>query len=65
MRAMPSKTVDFILADPPYVARSRSRDGRKIATTTTPIGFVRPLPKRVAIVESSHTAHANWDPPKA
>jgi adenine-specific DNA-methyltransferase len=31
MRAMPSQSVEFILTDPPYVARYRSRDGRKIA----------------------------------
>jgi DNA modification methylase len=31
MRAMQSQSVDFILTDPPYVARYRSRDGRKIA----------------------------------
>jgi hypothetical protein len=31
MRAMQSQSVDFILTDPPYVARYRSRDGRKVA----------------------------------
>ena len=31
MRAMQSHSVDFILTDPPYVARYRSRDGRKVA----------------------------------
>jgi site-specific DNA-methyltransferase (adenine-specific) len=31
MRRMPSETVDFILTDPPYLVRYRSRDGRKVA----------------------------------
>src|ERR1700675_3324775 len=31
MRAMQSRTVDFILTDPPYVTRYCSRDGRTIA----------------------------------
>jgi site-specific DNA-methyltransferase (adenine-specific) len=31
MRAMPARSVDFILTDPPYLVRYRSRDGRQIA----------------------------------
>jgi adenine-specific DNA-methyltransferase len=31
MRAMPSGSVDFILTDPPYLVRYRSRDGRRVA----------------------------------
>ena len=31
MRGMQRQSVDFILTDPPYLARYRSRDGRKIA----------------------------------
>jgi DNA modification methylase len=31
MRGMESSTVDFILTDPPYIMRYRSRDGRTVA----------------------------------
>ncbi len=31
MRAMPSRSVDFILTDPPYLVRYRSREGRNVA----------------------------------
>jgi site-specific DNA-methyltransferase (adenine-specific) len=31
MREMPAQSVDFILTDPPYVARYKSRDGRTIS----------------------------------
>jgi DNA methylase len=31
MRAMPSGSIDFILADPPYLVRYRSHDGRRVA----------------------------------
>lgn len=30
MRSMPARSVDFILTDPPYLVRYRSRDGRRI-----------------------------------
>lgn len=30
MRRMPARSVDFILTDPPYLVRYRSRDGRRI-----------------------------------
>lgn len=31
MRQMPARSVDFILTDPPYLVRYKSRDGRSIA----------------------------------
>jgi site-specific DNA-methyltransferase (adenine-specific) len=31
MRAMPSRSVDFILTDPPYITRYRERGGRSVA----------------------------------
>jgi adenine-specific DNA-methyltransferase len=31
MQALPAGSIDFILTDPPYVARYRSRDGRTVA----------------------------------
>jgi len=31
MRRLPSESVDFILTDPPYLVRYRSRDGRTVA----------------------------------
>jgi adenine-specific DNA-methyltransferase len=43
MQAMQSQSVDFILTDPPYVARYRSRDGRKVANDAAgfrPVGHI-------------------------
>jgi DNA modification methylase len=34
MRSLPSGCVDFVLTDPPYIARYRSRDGRSIQNDT-------------------------------
>jgi DNA modification methylase len=31
MRSLPSESIDFILTDPPYLVRYRSRDGRRVA----------------------------------
>jgi DNA modification methylase len=31
MRTLPSESIDFILTDPPYLVRYRSRDGRTVA----------------------------------
>jgi DNA modification methylase len=31
MRGLPPESVDFVLTDPPYLVRYRSRDGRKVA----------------------------------
>jgi DNA modification methylase len=31
MRRMPAASIDFILTDPPYLVRYRSRDGRTVA----------------------------------
>lgn len=31
MRSLPSESVDFVLTDPPYLVRYRSRDGRRVA----------------------------------
>ena len=38
MRAFERGSVDFILTDPPYITRYRSRDGRTAPTTTMPAG---------------------------
>ena len=31
MRGLPAASVDFVLTDPPYIARYRARDGRRVA----------------------------------
>src|SRR6202140_5173008 len=36
MRAMPSGSIDFILADPPYLVRYRSHDVRRVANHENP-----------------------------
>lgn len=41
MKAMPNASVDFVLTDPPYLVRYRSRDGRTIANDNNP-AWVKP-----------------------
>ena len=42
---LPDKTVNFILTDPPYITRYKSRDGRIVPNDETTHGSSRHLPR--------------------